>query len=283
MEIKETKGIEGIRGIGALPRFVANPTEDKPIMLVTMRSDIQAYLERDPAARSALEIVLCYPGLHAIWFYRLAHWLWLGQFYLAGRWVSQLGRFCTGIEIHPGATIGPRLVIDHGMGTVIGETAEIGADVLLYHNVTLGGVELAKKKRHPTVQDHVVIGAGAQVLGPITIGAHSRIGANAVVIKDVPSESVVVGVPGRARPRNAAKAEERSGFDLHHNVMPDTTMELLQEMYGRVKTLERELAALHPPLARAANGEPASGTAAKPRNGNPPLSELFFRDQGDGI
>jgi serine O-acetyltransferase len=252
-------------------------------MLETIRRDIQAYLERDPAARSALEIVLCYPGLHAIWFYRLAHWLWVRQLYLGARWVSQLGRFLTGIEIHPGATIGPRLVIDHGMGTVIGETAEIGADVLLYHNVTLGGVELAKKKRHPTVQDHVVIGAGAQVLGPITIGAHSRIGANAVVIKDVPNESVVVGVPGRVRPRNDAKAEERTGFDLHHNILPDTTMELLQEMYGRVKALERELAALHPPLTTESASESASGTPTKSGNGHQPLSELFFRDPGAGI
>jgi serine O-acetyltransferase len=133
------------------------------------------------------------------------------------------------------------------------------------------------------VQDHVVIGAGAQVLGPITIGAHSRIGANAVVIKDVPNESVVVGVPGRARPRNAAKAEEQTGFDLHHNVLPDTTMELLQEMYRRIKTLEREVTALHSPLTVTSTGEPAGETPTRPLNGNPPLSDLFFRDLGDGI
>jgi serine O-acetyltransferase len=213
-------------------------------MLKTLRRDIQAYLERDPAARSTLEIILCYPGLHAVWFYRVAHWLWERQVYLLARWVSHWGRFFTGIEIHPGAQIGPGLVIDHGMGTVIGETAEIGADVLLYHNVTLGGVELAKKKRHPTVEDHVVIGAGAQVLGPIVIGAHSRVGANAVVIKDVPDESVVVGVPGRARPRNGSAQPERhekSEFDLHHNVMHDTTMELIQELTRRINALEREL------------------------------------------
>src|SRR3954468_3105053 len=136
-------------------------------MFKTMRRDIQAYLDNDPAARSRLEIVLCYPGLHAIWFHRLSHWLWLRHYYLLGRWVSHWGRFLTGIEIHPGATIGPGLVIDHGMATVIGETAEIGANVYLYHNVTLGGVDLVKGKRHPTVEDHVVIGAGAQVLGPM--------------------------------------------------------------------------------------------------------------------
>ena len=210
-------------------------------MFKTFRHDIQVYSERDPAARSTLEVILCYPGLHARWFHRLSHWLWLHQFYLLGRFVSHLGRFFTGIEIHPGAQIGPGLVIDHGMATVIGETAELGANVYLYHNVTLGGIDLIKGKRHPTVEDHVVIGAGAQVLGPITIGAGSRIGANAVVVKDVPSDSVVVGVPGRARPRNNAKATSTPDPDLHHNILPDTTMELIQDLKGRMAALEREL------------------------------------------
>lgn len=202
-----------------------------------LSDDIKAYFERDPAARSSIEVLLAYPGLHALWFYRLSHWLWQRRVFLLGRLVSHIGRFVTGIEIHPGAVIGPALVIDHGMGTVIGETAEIGACVTLYHNVTLGGVDLKKGKRHPTVEDHVVIGAGAQVLGAIRIGAHSRIGANAVVIKDVPPGSVVVGVPGRIRALYGSPTEP----DLHHDLLPDMTMELLQTLSVRVAALEREL------------------------------------------
>ncbi len=210
-------------------------------MFATLRRDIQCYFERDPAARSPVEIVLCYPGLHAIWFYRGAHWLWLRKWHTLARFISHLGRFFTGIEIHPGATIGHGLVIDHGMATVIGETAEIGENVTLYHNVTLGGVDLKKGKRHPTVEDHVVVGAGAQVLGAITIGAHSRIGSNAVVVKDVPPGSVVTGVPGRARARGRVEPDLLDP-DLHHNLLPDTTLELIQELAGRVATLEQELA-----------------------------------------
>ncbi len=205
-----------------------------------LRADIQAFFERDPAARSSAEVLLAYPGLHALWFYRLSHWLWQRHIFLLGRLVSHLGRFFTGIEIHPGAVIGPGLVIDHGMGTVIGETAEIGACVTLYHNVTLGGVDLKKGKRHPTVEDHVVIGAGAQVLGAIRIGAHSRVGANAVVVKDVPPGSVVVGVPGRIRPLHGSAADP----DLHHDLLPDMTMELLQTLTVRVAALEDELEAM---------------------------------------
>ena len=211
-------------------------------MFQTLRSDIQAYFERDPAARSTLEVLLCYPGLHALWFYRFAHWLWTHDFRLLGRWISHWGRFFTGIEIHPGATIEPGLVIDHGMATVIGETAEIGRDVTLYHNVTLGGVDLNKGKRHPTLEDNVVVGAGAQVLGGIRIGAHSRIGANAVVVKDVPAYSVVTGVPGRVRPRRGALGGPDP--DLHHNQLPDTTMEMLQDLGTRIASLEHEIACL---------------------------------------
>ena len=212
-------------------------------MWATLRRDVNSFFARDPAARSVLEVVLCYPGLHALWFYRLAHWLWVRRFYLLGRWVSHVGRFFTGIEIHPGAQISPGLVIDHGMGTVIGETAEIGEDVTLYHNVTLGGVSLVKEKRHPTVEDHVVIGAGAQVLGPIRIGAHSRIGANAVVVKDVPPDSVAVGVPGRVRGHSALQPDAAE-IDLQHNILPDATMELLQALSARVVALEAEIAEL---------------------------------------
>jgi serine O-acetyltransferase len=221
-------------------------------MFTTLRRDIQAFMDNDPAARSRLEVLLAYPGLHALWFHRLAHGLWQRRLYFLGRMVSQFGRFFTGIEIHPGARIGRYLVIDHGMGTVIGETAEIGDHVLLYHNVTLGGVDLIKAKRHPTLEDHVVVGAGAQILGPIRIGSHSRIGSNAVVVKDVPPGSVVVGVPGRTRPRSAiqppvlppAPPPGDDDMDLHHNLSPDITMELLAEMNGRLRAVEHELTTL---------------------------------------
>lgn len=213
-------------------------------MFGTLRRDIQAVFARDPAARSTLEVLLCFPGLHALWFYRMAHWLWTHRLCLLGRCVSHLGRFLTGIEIHPGAKIGPGLVIDHGMATVIGETSEIGEDVTLYHNVTLGGVSIKKEKRHPTVGDQVVIGAGAQILGPIRIEARSRIGANAVVVKDVPSDSVVVGVPGRVQAQAGVRLPEPGAVDLQHNMLPDTTMEMLQELNERLSALEQEITRL---------------------------------------
>lgn len=213
-------------------------------VLALLRRDIQAVFERDPAARSTLEVLLCYPGLHAIWMHRIAHWLWRRRLYLLGRLVSHVARWLTGIEIHPGAVIGPGFFIDHGMGVVIGETAEIGANVTLYHGVTLGGVSWKREKRHPTIGDHVVIGAGAKVLGPITIGAHSRIGANSVIVKDVPPDSVAVGVPGRVRPRNGVAPADPQHEDLQHNVLHDTTMEMLRQVTARVETLELELARL---------------------------------------
>lgn len=210
-------------------------------MFARLREDIRVIFERDPAARSTLEVLVCYPGLHAQWFYRLAHWLWLRRLRFLARFISHLGRFLTGIEIHPGATIGRGFFIDHGMGVVIGETAEIGANVTLYHGVTLGGVSWRKEKRHPTVGDHVVVGAGAKVLGPITIGAHSRIGANSVVVKDVEPHSVVVGVPGRIRHRAGALVEDAQHEDLQHNMLHDTTMELLQQVVARLNAVEAEL------------------------------------------
>lgn len=223
-------------------------------MFKTLHRDIQLFFEKDPAAGNTLEVLLCYPGLHALWFYRLAHWLWLRKFRVTGRFVSHLGRCFTGIEIHPGAKIGPGLVIDHGMAIVIGETAEIGANVLLYHNVTLGGVDLVKGKRHPTLEDHVIVGAGAQILGPVRIGAHSRIGANAVVVKDVPPYSVVVGVPGRVRPRQLVHVGEtlpapngangHGPADASQYGIPDLTPEAWQKVNGRLLTVEKELTAL---------------------------------------
>jgi serine O-acetyltransferase len=208
-------------------------------MLKTMRRDITTVFERDPAARSVPEVLLCYPGLHALWGHRVTHWLWRRGAKLLARWLSHLMRWLTGIEIHPGATIGPRFFIDHGMGVVIGETSEIGADVSLYHGVTLGGVSLEKGKRHPTLEDGVVVGAGAKILGPITIGERSRIGANAVVVKPVRPNSVVIGVPGRvierSRPRTAQDAP-----DLNHGRLPDLICTALDTLIARVNALEKQ-------------------------------------------
>ena len=207
-------------------------------MFQILRRDIRSVLERDPAARGVLEVLICYPGLHAVWGYRVSHWLWTHGFELLARWASHLARALTGIEIHPGAVIGPGFFIDHGMGVVIGETAEVGADVTLYHGVTLGGTSLARGKRHPTLHDRVVVGAGAKILGAITIGEDSRIGANAVVVKSVPPNSVVVGVPGqivrRSKPHTAQDAP-----DLEHTVMPDTVGLALRALMTRVNALEQ--------------------------------------------
>ena len=209
-------------------------------LLAILRRDVTSVFERDPAARSALEVLFCYPGLHALWGHRLAHWLWTHNLKLLGRWLSQLVRSLTGIEIHPGATIGHGFFIDHGMGVVIGETAEIGEDVTLYHGVTLGGTSLNKGKRHPTISDRVVIGAGAKVLGAITIGDDTRIGANAVVVKSVPPNSVVVGVPGqpvsRSKPRRADDAP-----DLNHASLPDLIGASITSLIQRVEALEAGL------------------------------------------
>jgi serine O-acetyltransferase len=213
-----------------------------------VRDDIRAVYERDPAARSTLEILLTYAGLHAIWGHRIAHWLWKHNFKLLGRWYAQIMRFLTGIEIHPGATIGRRFFIDHGMGVVIGETAEVGENVTLYHGVTLGGTSMEKGKRHPTLENNVVVGAGAKILGAITIGECSRIGANAVVVKNVPPNSVVVGVPGQVVVRE--KARPTNSPDLNHNIMPDTIGTMVQMLVTRVEELETQLNRIdeHPTL-----------------------------------
>ncbi len=167
-----------------------------PHLLSLIREDVATVLERDPAAKSRLEVYLCYAGLHAVWFYRINHWLWNHNFLLLARWLSQVARWLTGIEIHPGAQIGRRLFIDHGMGVVIGETAVVGDDVTLYQGVTLGGTGKERGKRHPTLLDNVVVGGGAKILGNITVGSNCRIGAGSVVLRNVPDDSTVVGVPG---------------------------------------------------------------------------------------
>jgi len=223
-------------------------------MFKTIRSDIKAVFDRDPAARSTLEVILTYPGLHATWGYRMSHWLWTHRLKLLGRWLSTLVRFFTGIEIHPGAIIGEGFFIDHGMGVVIGETAEIGRNVTLYHGVTLGGVSLNKGKRHPTLEDNVVVGAGAKVLGAITVGTGSRIGANAVVNKPVPPDSVVVGVPGQVVVRSKHHANTP---DLDHNQLPDTIGASLVAVMSRLERIEANLnlkAEEQPALVSNGNG-----------------------------
>jgi serine O-acetyltransferase len=210
-------------------------------MFNLIREDIQSVLDRDPAARNTLEVLLCYPGLHAIWAHRLSHRLWTSGLKLFARWISQLMRGITGIEIHPGATIGRNVFIDHGMGVVIGETAEVGDHVTIYHGVTLGGTSLHKVKRHPTIEDHVVIGAGAKVLGSITIGANSRIGANAVVVKPAPPNSVIVGVPGQVVVRDPALSAPGDKADLEHGRLPDTISETLANLVVHVEALEKRV------------------------------------------
>jgi serine O-acetyltransferase len=176
-----------------------------PHLLALIREDVATVLERDPAAKSRLEVFLCYAGLHAVWFHRINHWLWNHGLFLLARWLSQVARLFTGIEIHPGAKIGRRLFIDHGLGVVIGETAIVGDDVTLYQGVTLGGTGKEQGKRHPTIEDNVVIGGGAKVLGNITVGQNCRIGAGSVVLRNVPENSTVVGVPGHIIFRNGER------------------------------------------------------------------------------
>lgn len=204
-------------------------------ILKTLREEIETVLNNDPAAKSKLEIIFCYPGFHAILFYRVAHWFWVKDFFFIGRLLSHLGRFFTGIEIHPGATIGKRFFIDHGMGVVIGETAEIGNDVTLYHGVTLGGVSLEKVKRHPTVEDNVVIGSGAKVLGPFTVKKNARIGSNSVVVKEVPEDATVVGIPGKI----VKSTEDKKKYD--HNKLPDPVARAITDMATRMCYMEAEI------------------------------------------
>jgi serine O-acetyltransferase len=213
-------------------------------MFGNIKRDIKAALERDPAARNALEVFLCYPGLHALFFYRASHWLWRHKFRLLGRLVSHLGRFFTGIEIHPGAKIKPGLFIDHGMGVVIGETSEIGENVTLYQGVTLGGSglgKLSKGKRHPTLGNNVVVGVDAQILGPHKIGDNTRVGAGSVVINDVPPNCLVVGVPGKVIYRDGKRVDR---IDLEHDQLPDPIVKAIEHLDEKVRTLENELAQL---------------------------------------
>jgi serine O-acetyltransferase len=214
-------------------------TQGATEMLEQMRRDVRTVLERDPAARSAVEVVLCTPGVHAIWIHRVAHRLWGAGWKLGGRWLSHVARFLTGIEIHPAAVLGPGLFIDHGMGIVIGETAEIGENVSILQGVTLGGTSAKREKRHPTIGDNVTIGAGAAVLGGFTIGAGSRIGAGSVVVREGPENCVVVGVPGRITFRNGERVT--GGIDLNQTDLPDPLARTLEQMADRIHSLEAEL------------------------------------------
>ncbi len=209
-------------------------------MWASLHADIRMVFERDPAAAHPAQVLLFTPGLHAVWAYRLAHRFWRRGWWLPAYSIASLARWLTGIEIHPGATIGARLFIDHGMGVVIGETAEVGDDVTLYHGVTLGGVSLAHAKRHPTVESGVVIGAGAKLLGPIRVGRNARVGANAVVTHDVAAGSVVVGVPARPVQKRAATPVA----EVPHSALPDQLCEELEALHLRLHAAEQALAAL---------------------------------------
>jgi serine O-acetyltransferase len=211
-------------------------------MLEQMKRDVRTVLERDPAARSALEVVFCYPGVHAIWFHRIGHRLWRAGWLTTARFVSHVSRALTGIEIHPAAVLGPGLFIDHGMGVVIGETAEVGENVTLLQGVTLGGTSLKREKRHPTLGKNVVVGAGAKVIGAFKIGSGSRIGAGSVVVREVPENSVVVGVPGRVTYRDGQRVPGL--IDLNQTDLPDPLARTMEQLMDRIQLLEGEIETL---------------------------------------
>lgn len=240
-----------------LPRAAAPAA---PSLWAMIREDVACVKARDPAARFTLEIVLTYPGVHAIVWHRLAHALWRRGHRFAGRFLSWLGRFLTNVDIHPGATIGRRFFIDHGAGVVVGETAIVGDDVTLYHGVTLGGVSWTAGKRHPTLGDGVLVGAGAKILGPITVGAGCRVGANSVVIEDVPPAMTVVGIPGRVvKPTSDRRKLGDGRIDLEHHLMPDPVGEAIVSLLDRIEFLEARLTHLQGERQR---GRPASADEA---------------------
>lgn len=215
-------------------------------MLDRIKEDIQSVFDKDPAARSWFEVVTCYPGLHAIWMHRIAHYLWKKKLTWPARFISHLSRFFTGIEIHPGATIGRRFFIDHGMGVVIGETAEIGEDCLLYQGIVLGGTSLEKKKRHPTLGNNVVIGSGAIVLGAITLGDGAKIGAGSVIIRDVPPGATAIGVPGRIVGADSPRKKQ----DLLHGSLPDPVAEAIRFWSREQDKIDKRLEEVEKIVAR---------------------------------
>jgi len=219
-------------------------------MLNTIKQDIKVIFERDPAAKSVLEVILCYPGFHAILLHRIAHAFYKMNLVLIARIISQINRFFTGIEIHPGAKIGKGFFIDHGMGVVIGETTEIGDNVTLYQGVTLGGTGKEKGKRHPTLGNNIVVGSGAKILGPVKIGDNAKIGAGAVVLKDVPPNSTVVGIPGKAVVRKKVNFSDAdfTKVDLNHHLLPDPVADMMRSLQKKIETLEMRIAFLEKEL-----------------------------------
>jgi len=233
-----------------------------PGLWATLKEDLACVFQRDPAARSTLEVLITYPGVHAVLTHRLSHRLWLAGWRFPARLLSFLGRTLTNVDIHPGASIGQRFFIDHGACVVIGETAEIGNDVTLYHGVTLGGTSWNKGRRHPTLADGVVVGAGAKILGPISIGARVRVGANSVVVKDVPADCTVVGVPGRIVDTRAGSLRPENGISLDHNLLPDPVAKSIACLIERIESMEKELAELrHEPPPAEHDAECLSCTA----------------------
>src|ERR1700720_2714422 len=225
------------------PKWLTHNIWPMPPLLSLIREDVANVLEHDPAARSRLEIYLCYSGLHAVWFYRINHWLWNHDFFLLARWLSQVARWLTVIEIHPGAQIGRRFFIDHGLGVVIGETAVIGDDVTLYQGVTLGGTGKERGKRHPTIEDDVVIGDGAKVLGNITVGDNCRVGAGSVVLRNVPANSTIVGVPGHIVLRDGKRVVITDPKDIR-DPLSDVIIKLAAEVHELRQRFQQHIRAV---------------------------------------
>ena len=247
-------------------------------MLNSVRADLAIIKERDPAARGTLEILLCYPGLHALLLHRVSHKLWMLGVPLMPRLLSQVSRAFTGIEIHPGARIGHGVFIDHGMGVVIGETAVIGNNCLLYQGSTLGGTGKQHGKRHPTLEENVVVGAGAKVLGAITVGANTRIGAGSVVLRDVAPDSTVVGIPGRVIHQSGVRVDP-----LAHSALPDAEAKVIRNLMERIDSLESEVLRLQNCLKEVAAGQPLQEPCAGAAQNLKDREILEFLGEGPGI
>jgi len=250
-------------------RAEASTAPKEPTRLQLIREDLACVATRDPAARGRFETLLTYPGLHAVIWHRLANWLWINHHRFGARLLSWLARFLTNVDIHPGATIGRRFFIDHGAGVVIGETAVVGDDVTLYHGVTLGGVSWSPGKRHPTLEDQVIVGAGAKILGPINIGRNARVGANSVVIESVIRDATVVGIPAKVVHRDIGRCTFDGRINLNHHLMPDPVGEAFSVLLDRVEFLETRVSHLQRRLRerertlKAPDGAAPKGDAAE--------------------